>query len=140
MRRWPPPLSVTRPPPSSTTSGPWSLRTLAVAFMAIVTGDGPQSKVITPPAASAVATAAAVQPAGGPVPRTRSGLRVAAALASAGTEAAASGLPGLGSDRGRCEGLGAVLELGRELGLGPRVATVDADVETVGAVGAGATK
>jgi hypothetical protein len=99
MRRLPPPLSVTRPPPSSTTS-PWSLRTLAVAFIAMVTGAGPQSKVITRPAATAVTTAADVQLAGVPLPTTRSGLPVSAALASAGTEAAPSGLPGLGSTDG----------------------------------------
>jgi hypothetical protein len=71
---------------------------------------------------------------------TRSGSRVSAALASAGTEAEPSGLPGLGSDRGRFAGLGDLLALGRELGIGSPVAAVDADVEAVGAVGAGATK
>src|SRR5690349_1375134 len=100
MRRLPPPLRVTRPPPSSTTAGPWSLRTLAVAFMVIVTGAGPQSKVITPPAATAATTAADVQLAGVPRPTTRSGLRVSSARAAAGTAAAPPGLPGLGSGRG----------------------------------------
>ena len=40
MRRWPAPLSVTLPPPSSTTTGE-VLTTLAVAVMTMVTGLGP---------------------------------------------------------------------------------------------------
>src|SRR5687767_4849379 len=100
MRRLSAPLSVTRPPPSSTTAGPWSLRTLAVAVMVIVTGAGPQSKVITPPAATAATTAAEVQLAGVPLPITRSGSRVSTARASAGTAAPPPRLPGLGSASG----------------------------------------
>src|SRR5690349_12195016 len=128
MRRLPPPLSVTRPPPSSTTSGPWSLRTLAVAFMAIVTGAGPQSKVITPPAATAVTTAADVQLAGVPLPTTRSGRRVSTARASAGTEAPPPGLPGLGRAFGVFDGRGVGLVLGLRLAAGPagRDAAADA--------------
>lgn len=60
MRRAPPPLSVTLPPPSRTTSA-LVLRTLAVACITIVTGFGPQLKVITPPLATAATTAPDVQ-------------------------------------------------------------------------------
>ena len=65
----PPPLRVTSPPPSSTT---WwlVLRSLAVAVILITTGFGPQLKVITPPRATALTTAADVQPAGVPEPMT----------------------------------------------------------------------
>src|SRR5690349_2690665 len=134
MRRSPPPLSVTRPPPSSTTSGPWSLRTLAVAFMAIVTGAGPQSKVITPPAATAATTAADVQLAGVPLPTTRSGRRVSTARASAGTAASPSGLPGLGRAFGVFDGRGLGLALGPRLGAG----TAGPDAAVDAAAGAGA--
>jgi hypothetical protein len=65
MRRAPAPLSVTFPPPSSTTSA-LVLRTLAVTCITIVTGAGPQSKVITPPLATAATTAPDVQLAGVP--------------------------------------------------------------------------
>nr|BFE71777.1 hypothetical protein GCM10020092_050780 [Actinoplanes digitatis] len=68
--------------------------------MVIVTGAGPQSKVILPPAATALTTAAEVQLAGVPVPTTRSGLLVSTAFASAGTAALPAGLPGLGSAAG----------------------------------------
>ena len=63
------PSSVTRPPPSITTSG-LSLNTFAVAAILIVTGFGPQSKVMTPPLATALTTAAEVQLAGVPLPIT----------------------------------------------------------------------
>jgi hypothetical protein len=67
--RWPRPLRVTFPPPSSTIL--WLvLRTLAVAFILIVTGDAPQLKVITPPLAMALTTAAEVQLAAVPPPTT----------------------------------------------------------------------
>ncbi|MEZ5297282.1 MAG: hypothetical protein R2697_13680 [Ilumatobacteraceae bacterium] len=46
------------------------LNTLAVACIVMVTGSGPQSKVITPPAATAFTTACDVQLAGVPVPIT----------------------------------------------------------------------
>ena len=65
MRILPPPLSVTLPPPSSTT---WWLvfTTLAVALIVIVTGLEPHLKVVVPPSATALTTAAEVQPAGLP--------------------------------------------------------------------------
>src|ERR1022692_5047952 len=69
IRRTLPPVSVTLPPPSMTTCA-LVLRTLAVACITIVTGDGPQEKVITPPLATALTTAAEVQLAGVPVPMT----------------------------------------------------------------------
>ena len=65
--RTPWPLSVTRPPPSSTSDG-LVLRTLAVWRIRIVTGAGPQSNVTTPPRATAETTAADVQLAGVPLP------------------------------------------------------------------------
>ena len=105
MRRWPPPLSVTLSPPSSTISGPVSLRILAVAVSVMVTGLGPQLKVMIPPAATASTTAPEVQPAGLPSPMTRSGCEVSTARASAGTPAPPPGLPaateGL-AGRGEC--------------------------------------
>ena len=67
MRRTPPPLSVTRPPPSRTTLA-LVLRTLAVAVITMVTGRGPQENAITPPAATARTTACDVQLPGVPWP------------------------------------------------------------------------
>src|ERR1700683_3926938 len=69
IRRLPPPLRVTSPPPSNTTRRR-VLITFAVRLIVIVTGLGPQSKVITPPAATSRTTAADVQPAGLPSPIT----------------------------------------------------------------------
>jgi hypothetical protein len=82
--------------------------------MVMVTGAGPQSKVIFPPAATAATTAAEVQLAGVPLPTTRSGRRVSTARASAGTSAPPPALPGLGRDLGRFEadGLGAAEDEG----------------------------
>src|SRR5690242_15148242 len=70
-----------------------ALRIFAVAVNTIVTGAGPQSNVMIPPAATAATTAAEVQPAGVPEPTTRVGWDVSAARASAGTVAWPSGLP-----------------------------------------------
>src|SRR5581483_9680566 len=75
IRRAPPPLSVTLPPPSRTTRAE-ALRSFAVAAIVITTGSGPQEKVITPPAATAATTAAEVQLAGVPLPTTWSGCEV----------------------------------------------------------------
>src|SRR6185437_9950693 len=50
IRRLPPPLSVTRPPPSRTTRCR-VLGTVAVLRIRIVTGFGPQLNVVIPPAA-----------------------------------------------------------------------------------------
>src|SRR4051794_11977974 len=95
MRRLPPPSRVTRPPPSRTT---WLtvLRTFAVAVIVMVTGAGPQLKAMTPPAATALTTAAEVQLAAAPVPTVRVGLLVSTARAADGIEACPPGLPGLG--------------------------------------------
>jgi hypothetical protein len=57
MRRLPAPLRVTFPPPLITTSA-LVLRTFAVALITIVTGARPQLNVMTPPAATALTTAA----------------------------------------------------------------------------------
>src|SRR5262245_46967997 len=92
MRRTPAPLSVTRPPPSSTTSG-LSLKTLAVAFIVMVTGFGPQLKPILPPCATAETTAAEVQLAGVPLPITWLGFATDSACAATGTAQWPSGLP-----------------------------------------------
>src|SRR5690348_2085089 len=92
MRLAPPPLSVTFPSPSSTTSE-LVLRTLAVACIMIVTGLAPQSKVITPPLATAATTAADVQPAAVPLPITWSGCEVSTGRAAAGTSAPPAGFP-----------------------------------------------
>src|SRR5882724_3254088 len=96
MRRFPPPDRVTLPPPSSTTRD-FVFTTFAVAAMAMVTGAGPQSNVMIPPAATAFTTAAEVQLAGVPVPTTRSGWRVSTGRPSAGTVAPPCGFPGEGS-------------------------------------------
>src|SRR5689334_3942432 len=83
MRRWSAPLSVTLPPPSSTTTGD-VLTTLAVAPMTMVTGSGPHEKVMIPPLATASTTACDVQLAGVPVPTTTSGWEVSTGAASGG--------------------------------------------------------
>src|SRR5262245_48162192 len=103
MRRRPPPLRVTSPPPSSTMVGPWALTTLAVACIAIVTGSGPQLNRMMPPAATAATTAADVQLAAEPVPMTRVGREVSTARASGGTAARPAGLPGANA-RGGVDG------------------------------------
>src|ERR1700683_315900 len=64
IRRLPSPLSVTRPPPSSTTRC-LVLGTTAVARITIVTGLRPQSNVMIPPAADALTTAVGGALAGG---------------------------------------------------------------------------
>src|SRR5262249_37330210 len=98
MRRWPPPLSVTLPPPSSTMRDPLALRTLAVAFIAMTTGWGPRENVMPPRGATAATTASEVQLAGVPLPITRVGCEVSTARASAGTAARPFGFPAAGSD------------------------------------------
>src|SRR5688500_11654839 len=66
MREVPPPLSVTRPPPSSTDS---SVNVIAEVTVMVI-GSGPQSNVMVPPAVAAAWSAAAVQLAGVPSPTT----------------------------------------------------------------------
>src|SRR4051794_10658833 len=124
MRRLPPPSRVTRPPPSRTT---WLtvLRTFAVAVIVMVTGAGPQLKAMTPPAATALTTAAEVQLAAVPVPTVRVGLLVSTARAADGIEACPPGLPGLG------RGLGAT-DLG---GVGGGGAPFDGAARAAGAGG-----
>jgi hypothetical protein len=67
--------------------------TLAVCVIVIVTGRGPQSKVTTPPAPTAVTTASEAQLSGVPFPMTVVGREVSSACASGGTGARPSGLP-----------------------------------------------
>src|SRR5580700_1384561 len=93
----PPPLSVTMPPPSMTIRSPWTM--FAVCVIVIVTGSGPQLKVMTPPMATAWTTAAEVQLAAVPSPMTWSGWAVLTAWPAGGTEAWPSGLPYLGIGR-----------------------------------------
>ncbi|MEO3810273.1 hypothetical protein ABGB17_14830 [Sphaerisporangium sp. B11E5] len=93
IRRFPPPLNVTLPPPSSTTRL-LVFRTFAVAFITIVTAVAPQANRITPPLATAATTAADVQLAGVPFPTTRSARDVSTALPSTGTTARPEGFPG----------------------------------------------
>src|SRR5262245_20108999 len=105
MRRLPPPLSVTKPPPSSTSFGLRFL-TLAVAAIVIVTGSVPQLNVTMPPLATALTTAADEQPAGVPVPMTRVGCDVSTAFAAAGTVAWPFGLPAFSFTTGLLDALG----------------------------------
>jgi hypothetical protein len=107
---------------------------LAVVFMVIVTGAGPQLKVITPPAATAATTAADVQLAGVPLPTTRSGRLVSTACAAGGTVASPSGLPGLGRACGRFDADG--LGVGDKRGVGG--GETDADTEADGEADTGA--
>nr|WP_238434858.1 MULTISPECIES: hypothetical protein [unclassified Frankia] len=76
-----------------TTWGAAAFTTLAVAVIVMVTGFGPQLKVMTPPAATAATTAAEVQLAGVPLPTTRVGCEVSTVAAVAGTAALPAGLP-----------------------------------------------
>src|SRR4051794_19954215 len=66
----------------------------------MVTGSGPQEKVMTPPAATAATTAREVQLAGVPLPTTRVGWEVSAARAATGTAARPFGLPAAGGRLG----------------------------------------
>src|SRR5690606_28067705 len=93
MRVVPPPLSVTRPPPSITISGPVSLKTFAGRSSSMTTGSGPQSNVITPPPATASMNASPVQLAGVPSPTTVVGFETFSRPASAGISQCPSGLP-----------------------------------------------
>jgi hypothetical protein len=103
--------------------------------MVMVTGAGPQSNVMMPPAATARTTAAEVQAAGVPEPMTWSGWRVSTALASAGTPAWPFGLPGRGS-------VATVLGEGVALGVADGVAAAldgaGTELEASGATNAGA--
>ena len=95
----PPPLSVTFPPPSSTTR--WLVfATVAVAVMVIVTGSGPQLNVMTPPAATAATTAADVQLAGVPFPITWSGRRLLSMRVHGGASRGAGNRARTCGDRG----------------------------------------
>ena len=69
------------------------MKILAVWSSVIVTGSGPQSKVITPPAATASTKAWLVQLSGVPLPTTVVGFETSTNCASAGTAQLPSGLP-----------------------------------------------
>src|ERR1700683_932585 len=95
MRRRPPPLNVTSPPPSRTTCG-LVFMTLAVVLITIVTGTGPHEKRMIPPARTAATTAAEVQLAAVPCPTTRVGFDVSTGRAPSGTRTGrtpATGVP-----------------------------------------------
>jgi hypothetical protein len=82
------------------TTGPVSLKTLAVAASVMVVGTAPQSNVMTPPLATAAMNASEVQLAGVPVPITVRGLAMLSAWASAGTAHLPAGFPAGGSVSG----------------------------------------
>src|SRR2546421_11308210 len=123
MRRWPPPLSVILPPPSSTTRA-LALRTFAVCFKVIVSGAGPQLNVMIPPTPIAETSSSEVQLAGVPLPMIRFGWLVSTAWPSAGTAAWPFGLPTPGSAAAVAlgNGLGAALVVG---GAGAGLASGD---------------
>jgi hypothetical protein len=73
---------------------------LAVALIVMVTGAGPQSNVMIPPAATALTTADDVQLEGVPLPTVRVGWLVSTARPAAGTVACPPALPGFGSSFG----------------------------------------
>jgi hypothetical protein len=83
-----------------------------VACIVIVTGRGPQEKVITPPAATAATTACEVQLAGVPSPMTWSGWLVLTGRPAGGTYAWPAGLPAAGSRTGGGDGVGVGLGAG----------------------------
>jgi hypothetical protein len=74
--------------------------TFAVAVSVIVFGEGPQSKVTTPPLATAATNASDVQLSGVPVPTTVVGFATLSAAASAGTAHFPVGLPAAGPSSG----------------------------------------
>src|SRR6202046_5701808 len=117
IRVCPPPLSVTIPPPSMTIRSPCTM--FAVCVIVIVTGSGPQLKVMTPPMATAWTTAAEVQLAAAPSPMTWSGWAVLTARPAGGTLAWPLGLPYLCG--GWLGGVGAALGLGVGVGVGVTV-------------------
>src|SRR6185295_9787172 len=80
MRVLPPPLRVTLPPPSITVSTLTSCCLVTV----MVTGAAPQSKVTTPPFASAAASAASVQSEAEPLPTTVVGVETSAGWIGSG--------------------------------------------------------
>src|SRR5712675_621190 len=93
MRVVPPPLSVILLPPSMTSFVPLSLKTFAVDVRTIVTGSGPQLKVMTPPFATAATNASPVQLDGVPVPTTVVGDDTSSGCPSGGIEACPSTQP-----------------------------------------------
>ena len=130
MRRWPAPLSVTLPPPSSTTTAE-VLTTFAVSVITMVTGSGPQLNVMIPPSATASTTACDVQLGGVPVPITRSGCEVSTGRASSG-----NGTPvGVGGDGGDNRVAVAVAVAGPSIAVRTESAvTASAAASIVGAV------
>src|SRR5262245_39380214 len=90
--------------------------------MTMVTGFGPQLKVMRPPAATAVTTASEVQLAAVPVPITRVGCEVSTARAFTGTPACPFGFPAAGPGAAGVvvalgPGVGDAVEAGPELSI-----------------------
>src|SRR5690242_1837778 len=129
IRRAPPPLSVTLPPPSRVTNA-LRLSTRAVACMVMVTGAGPQLKVMSPPFATARTTALEVQLAAVPPPTTRAGWAARGGAACRAVLAAsemASGAPVLAAQAGAAStGARAATRMAaeRRLGMGPHASDV----------------
>jgi hypothetical protein len=124
-------------PPSRTTR--WLVfTTFAVAFMVMVTGFGPQLKVMTPPSATALTTAAEVQLAGVPLPMTWFGWLVFTARAARGTNAWPLGLPAAGRACGAAAWAACV---GAGLGFGAAVlVAAELDASSAALCGAAAVE
>jgi len=85
---------------------------LAVAVIVMVTGFGPQLKVMMPPAATAWTTASGVQLAGVPSPITWVGCEASTAWAASGTGASPVPNPGVVSAAVAGEGVGVTVGTG----------------------------
>jgi hypothetical protein len=93
----------------------------------MTTGAGPQEKVITPPSATALTTAADVQLDAVPSPTTCVGCEVSTASAAEGIAACPSGFPGAGSAAAAVDRV-ALGRAGEGLGDGETDAGVEARV------------
>src|SRR5450432_1043023 len=122
IRRTPPPLRVTFPPPSRTTRA-LVFTTLAVAVIVMVTGAGPQENVMTPPAATALTTAREVQLAAVPSPTTRAGPAAPAELAAA-SDAPCTSPPAAQAERANADANAISTAVGRMRGMGPHASGV----------------
>src|SRR5690606_9496948 len=140
------------PPPSMTTFSLRSLKTLAVSSSVIVTGSWPQSKVTTPPLATAATKALDVQLAGVPLPTTVVGWETSSRAASSGTWQSSATLVGAtaasaDSDEEAAPACGAPSSAcgwsssgcGADALLAPRAVVSPARLPGVDAVGSGGT-
>ena len=99
IRTVPPPSSVTVPPPSTTVS--LSVCSASVFVTVMVAGAAPHANVTTPPAVSAVASAASVHDAAVPLPTTVVGVATAAAVMGAAHVGAGGVIPAASTSGGR---------------------------------------